>query len=98
MHKDKNILEGILQDENVTYSIIEISELCAISEEMIVQMIEYDIITPSQDNQQMFNYIALHRAQKAMRLHQDLEINWAGIAVILDLLNEINELKKRVAL
>jgi chaperone modulatory protein CbpM len=45
-----------------------------------------------------FDSYDLYRAKKAITLQKDLEINMIGIGIILDLLDEIKELKQEIDL
>lgn len=97
MVKSQAILEGILQDGSVTYTIIELSEICVVTVPLIEEMREHGIIEPKTPQApEQFDYRALFRAQKALRLQHDLAINWEGISVVLDLLEEIDELHQRL--
>lgn len=99
MKQDELIHEGVLQDTTVTYTITEVQTICVIDRAIIEEMVAYGIIEPigASDEQWVFNYKALHRTQKALRLHQDLAINWPGIALALELLDELEELRQTVA-
>ncbi len=91
------IYEGtLLQDKTVTYTLTELREICVVEEKVLLEMVEFGILEPKEKRQQIwiFNANALDRTQKAMRLHHDLAINWAGISLILDLLEEIHELRQ----
>ena len=75
-------------------------ELCiqlGIREEMIETCLEWEVIQPSQKTQQgedLFTADTLHRLSRGLRLHRDLGVNWAGVAVALDLLDRIEELER----
>lgn len=94
------IHEGILLDENVTYTFKEFCEISQVEEKVIIEMIEYGIVEPEGESQQQWAFYSpdLLRLKKAQRLHQDLDINWAGISLALDLLEEINELHQMIAI
>jgi chaperone modulatory protein CbpM len=42
--------------------------------------------------------IHLQRAKTAVHLQRDLDVNLAGVALVLDLLEEMEELRERVKL
>lgn len=96
----KIIFEGTLQDETVTYTYQEFCEVCVIESPLINEMIEFGIIEVQGNELQslIFTSKSMTRAKKALRLYHDLNINWAGISLALDLLDEINELRQLVAL
>lgn len=91
------VLEGTVQDEQIIYTALEIVEICAVESTVLEQMIEYGIVEPVLEKNQFSGY-ALKRAQKALRLRQDLAINWEGISLVLDLLEEIERLEKELAI
>lgn len=100
MKKSEPIVEGVLQDATITYTITEIQALCVVDKQMLEEMVAHGILEPAMGetfDSWIFDYLALHRAQRALRLHQDLAINWPGIALALDLLDELQELRQTVA-
>lgn len=99
MKQDDLIHEGVLQDATITYTITEVQTICVVDRTVIEELVAYGIVEPigSSYEQWIFNYHALSRTQKALRLHQDLAINWPGIALALELLDELEELRQTVA-
>lgn len=92
------ILIGYLLDETVSLSLAEMSGACRVREERIVELVEEGIIEPVAEQREWhFPATQLQRAHRAIRLQQDLEINLAGVAVVLDLLEELEELRARFA-
>ncbi len=73
----------------------ELCEICNISAEIVHELIAYEIVHPRLSSQQemLFELLDLQRAKTAIRLQHDLEVNLAGVAVVLDLLNELEELR-----
>jgi len=86
--------ETISPDTHVSFA-----DLCSavnISADYIIELIEYDVIIPisgAEPEEWQFNIQAMSVVSKAARLHRDLDINWADIALVLNLLEEINQLK-----
>jgi len=100
---NQNILEGILLDDKVELTIDELCRACSSSEDWVIGLVEVGAIEPvgqqvvrAQAAQWRFPASSLQRAQIAMRLQRDLDINLSGIALALDLLNEIEVLKSRL--
>jgi chaperone modulatory protein CbpM len=81
--------------QSTSLSLEELCEICQISPAFIQDLINYEIIHP-QNNQ--FGLVELQRIKTALRLYHDLEVNLAGIAVILDLLDKIEDLKAQNAI
>ncbi len=78
----------------------EVCEACHISSNFIYDLIEYEIIHPQGIKQEewMFNLDELKRIKTALRLQHDLEVNLAGVALVLDLLDQLEDLRKQVEL
>lgn len=76
----------------------ELCETCGVSTDFIYDLLEYEIIKPTGHHPEewLFDLNQLQRIKTTLRLQRDLEINLAGIALILDLLDEIHTLQARV--
>ena len=87
---------SIVEDE-VHMSIIELCHTINIEQEDLVAWVQEGILNPIGNSPEdwRFSGDALSRAKKALRLSRDLEINTPGVAMVLDLLDEISDLKKR---
>ncbi len=87
---------SIVEDE-VHMSIIELCQTINIEQEDLVAWVQEGILNPIGNSPEdwCFSGDALSRAKKALRLSRDLEINTPGVAMVLDLLDEISDLKKR---
>ncbi len=93
------ILNGILIDEQTELSVDELSQVCSSSTEYIIELVEEGVLEPVADHapsQWRFPASSLQRARTASRLQHDLEINLAGVALALDLLDEIETLEARL--
>jgi chaperone modulatory protein CbpM len=81
-----------------TDTALPIHEICrayGVERSLIVSMIEYGIVTPRQG--ELVEGSDLARLCKAARLYKDLQVNVQGIAVILDLLDELESMRARIA-
>lgn len=98
MKKQMCISTSILLDENTSCTLQELSDLCRQSIELILKMIDEGLIVPagSSPNQWRFGLREIHRVQTAHRLIHDLQINMPGAALALDLLEELEELRRKV--
>ena len=95
--RSRRILDGIVLDERVTFTLHELSKACGVRTELVVEMVEEGVIEPvaQLDTEWQFHGHSLIRAQRALRLVRDLEINWPGAALALDLLEELDRLHSR---
>ena len=99
MKNQMTIYTSILLDENTNYSLQELSDLCNQSTELILEMIDEGMIIPtgSSPRQWLFGLREIHRVQTAQRLIRDLKVNLAGAALALDLLEELEGLRRQVS-
>jgi len=88
---------SIVEDE-VHMTTIELCHTIDIDQEDLVAWVQEGILNPIGNSPEdwRFSGDALSRAKKALRLSRDLEINTPGVAMVLDLLDEISELRKRL--
>ncbi len=76
---------------------IELNEVCdavGISTETLVQIVEHGIVQPESPQQPWcFSVEALPLIKRASRLKYDLDIDWPGIALAIDILCELDDLR-----
>ena len=93
------VFSGNILEEESSLTLVEICQNCRAPAETIIRMIDHGIINPSKgtsSRQWRFRQSALLRADKALRLKRDLGVNLAGVALTLELLDEIDTLKHRL--
>ncbi len=91
-------LTGILLDEQTELTLSDLCRACSSSADWVIELVEYGALEPSGREQIEWRFSAnnLARAQTAMRLQRDLDVNLAGVALVLDLLDEIKFLRTRL--
>lgn len=96
----KKTLTGLILDDNCLFTLDEMSKACAVRTEFIIELVDEGIVEPMQqqhqESQWSFTGRSLLRVRKARRLQQDLGINLAGIALVLDMLEENERLRERL--
>lgn len=92
---NKLVLTGTVLDEHADLSIGDLCRACARHAEWIMELVDEGILEPVGRNQNQWRFpgTSLQRARAAMRLQHDLGINLAGVALALELLDEIESLK-----
>lgn len=90
-------LGGIVLDEHLRLTLTEVCTLCEAREELIVEMVHEGIVEVFVESPQqwVFSGDAVIRIQAALRLLQDLRLNLPGAALALELLDEIERLRRR---
>lgn len=77
---------------------MRIEEVCVaagISIRALIEIVDYGIVEPEGVSRRdwRFDPQAIAVIKRAARLKQDLDIDWGGVALALDLLAEIDELR-----
>lgn len=95
---NQKTLSGILLDEHLELSLNDLCRACSSSTDWIIELVEEGALEPYGDEQSSWRFtgISLQKAQTATRLKRDLGINLAGIALALDLLDEIETMRARL--
>ncbi|WP_130803598.1 chaperone modulator CbpM [Acinetobacter ihumii] len=89
--------EAEIIDEQCTFDLTHFAQVSGQSPEWILQLIEYDIISSSGQSQQpLFSGIDLIRARRAYRLQRDFDASLSAVAVMLDLIDEVQLLRRQL--
>jgi len=89
---------GEVVDESQTYSLVQVCVICGVVTDRIAALVDFGIVVPTGERPEMwrFNEYAIHRAKKALRLRRDLGLNLQGLALSLELLDEIARLRAQL--
>lgn len=93
-------LTPIDDDHDIALALDELSRSCRCSVELIVTLVHEGVIAPRDGSAPAgwrFGGAALRRARRAVRLSLDLQVNPPGVALALDLLDEIARLEAALA-
>ncbi|TWI58338.1 chaperone modulatory protein CbpM [Pseudomonas duriflava] len=77
------------------FGLDELSRLVNTPPTRVIEIVEHGIVEPSGQgpDRWMFDLSALHTVRRAVRLQRELELDWAGIALAIDLLDEVERLR-----
>ncbi|QWD74861.1 MerR family transcriptional regulator [Polynucleobacter sp. TSB-Sco08W16] len=91
-------IEGSVVENEVHMSIVELSHASRTPEDMIMSWVTEGVLSPTGSSPQdwRFGGDSLRRAKTAAHLTHDLELNVPGVALALDLLDEIAELRSQI--
>lgn len=91
-------LTGIILEEQTQLTLAEVSRACAVHAERIIELVEEGVLAPIGSEPHRWRFTGLHmrRASVALRLQRDLGINLAGVALALQLLEEVEALRARL--
>ena len=95
---NEKALSGVLLDKYTEITLSELCHSCSRREEWVIELVEEGILDPVGREQVRWRFSAssLQRAQTTRRLQRDLGVNLAGVALALDLMEEIEMLRARL--
>ena len=85
-----------LLDESAELTLAEICVACRVPEQLVVEIVAEGIVEPigSARAQWRFSGVAVTRIQRVIRLQREFEVNLPGAALALELLEEIERLRR----
>jgi chaperone modulatory protein CbpM len=91
-------LAGAIFEETALLTVKDLSRMCAVDERHIVEFVEEGVLSVVEIDTAEWHFTgaALRRARLALRLERDLEINLAGIALALELMEELQTLRRKL--
>ena len=91
--------DGIIVEEEMELTLGDLSRACCVNAEWIITLVDEGVLDPlnGTTDQWRFSGTSLRRARTVRRLQQDLNVNLAGAALALELLEEVEALRERLA-
>lgn len=99
LDKSGPALSGVLLDEEALLSLADMARACAVHADYIIDLVEEGVIE-GQGNAPLewrFSSVCLRKARKAVRLQRDLGVNMPGVALALQLLDDLEILHEQLA-
>jgi len=92
------LVQAPVVEEELHLTLVELCQACSAEEEHVLAWVLEGVLEPAGDSPQAWTFggESLRRARLALRLSRDLEINPPGVALALDLLDEIAALRARL--
>lgn len=92
------LLTGAILEEESQLTLGELCVACSVHAERIIELVDEGVLEPSGREAGRWRFAggSLHRARIACRLQRDLGVNTAGAALILDLMDELEELRMQL--
>jgi chaperone modulatory protein CbpM len=83
----------VIEDDSLTLG--QLCRACGVHADWVISLVEESIIEPQGEDVRLWRFsgASLVRARSAFRLQHDLGINLAGIALALDLMEELESLR-----
>ena len=91
-------LPGAIFEESALLTVKDLSRMCAVDERHIVEYVEEGVlhVVEIDTAEWHFSGAALRRARLALRLERDLELNLAGVALAIELMEELEHLRREL--
>jgi chaperone modulatory protein CbpM len=91
-------LSGAIFEESAVLTVQDLSRMCGVEESHIVEFVEEGVLTAVaiETSEWHFTGAALRRTRLALRLERDLELNLAGVALALELMEELEQLRREL--
>lgn len=90
----------VMDSDGSTFTLHEVCERSECHAEFVIKLVSYGIIAPVEPTvevrQWLFDLAALARLHKARRLQRDLKMNLPGLAMSLELLDEVQDMRREV--
>jgi len=92
------LISGVIIDETQPLTLEEFCYAIHTEPKIIIQMVEYQLIEPigESPDEWRFDSLSLKRARIAASFHRDLEVNMPGVALALELLDQIETLQHQI--
>jgi chaperone modulatory protein CbpM len=86
----------VIEEDDLTLG--QLCRACDASADWIISLVEESIVEPQGEDIQLWRFsgASIRRVRSALRLQRDLGVNLAGIAVALDLMEEIENLRAHI--
>ena len=95
---ESDVLSGKLLEEDSDVTLSQLCEACAVQAQAIEAMMEEGIVDPTGGDvgTWRFTRTSVVRVRTVLRMQRDLDVNLAGAALALDLLERIEALQARL--
>jgi chaperone modulatory protein CbpM len=94
MSKSSQSVSEFVANSDIKLSLEQLCDALDTKQSFILQLVEQDLITPKgNENEWQFDITCYNRAKSACSFYHDLDVNMAGIALALDLLDKIERLE-----
>lgn len=84
-------------DEQCSFDLKRFAEACGQTPEWVLQLLEHDIL-PNRPDHRIHQFFGedISRAQRAYRLQRDFDASLTAVAMMLDLIDEVQKLRREV--
>jgi chaperone modulatory protein CbpM len=97
-HTPSTVIDAVVVDETQHFTLMQLVRVCSTEPGQLVALVDEGVLSPQGDAPERWRFSGseLARARKALRLSRDLELGPAGTALVLQLLDEIDALRRQL--
>ena len=84
-----------MNDHTVELNLNDICDAIELPKQTFIKLVEHGILEPKGEEPAhwSFDLTMVCIAKRAKRLHQDLQLNWAAVAIVVELIEEREQLQ-----
>lgn len=92
-------LEGQLLDQTHGLTLQELAQAIGQDDQWVILLVQADILSVDSAEPTQWRFLGEHvsRARRAYRLHRDFEAGLPAVALMLDMLDELQQLRQQVS-
>ncbi len=92
------VVSGFVLEDLTEITLADLCRACAAEADLIIELVDEGVLLPSGEAPEYWRFTGLHmhRAKVAVRLHRDLGVNLAGVALALQLMDEMQGLRSQL--
>jgi chaperone modulatory protein CbpM len=93
-----HVVQSEIIEARIDLSLSDLCEVCSVSSDVVLQLVDEGLVEPvgREPSEWRFSGRSVRRVVVAERLSRDLRLNPAGAALVLDLLDEVKQLRQRL--
>lgn len=93
------VLQSEVIESRHEMSLTDLCEVCRVTSDQVEQLVSEGLVEPMgrEPSEWRFTGRSVRRVVVAERLSRDLRVNAAGAALVLELLDEVKQLRQRLA-
>lgn len=91
-------VRGQIIEEEAALSLGELCRACGVTAEEVLSLVDEGVVEPRGQEPLVWRFesISIRRVRSAHRLRRDLGVNLAGVALALELIEELDRLRARL--
>lgn len=93
-----SVLQSEIIETRLELSLADLCRFCSVTSERVIQFVDEGLVEPvgRKRSEWRFSGVNVRRIVIAERLSRDLRLNAAGAALVLELLDEVEQLRQRM--